>query len=397
MKTRVISLLLAVITLFPVLPLFSSCSDKELESFKGELYAEILPVKDGRDGIITIVHDDGDYATVEYMKRQFEVYEGLCASVAMIANVVVDEKGVEKQAAGKWKTLIDEGGFDIVCHTQSHTWYGFTDNGESGTWPHRDGYNVTYSYAPGHMTNEIVGAAERLSSVFDQKVRCYAIPGFPVADSKYNGRNQTAKDIIASNFVSARHSGGGDVFNGQTVPCLNNLDTLDYYDLHSWSAVIQDDAPDAWKEYVDNAVKYKGWGIFLFHQMVQKETDYQFNVARSKSTALFNYISGYVASGKLWCATFTEAALYTREAKDAEVGVRVSGDGITVMVTDSLDDDIFDMPITVKVQVMSSWKKAEVEYNGEKIIKEVLTDDDGMKYILIDIAPDSGMAVINKK
>ena len=396
MKIKLVSLFLAAVAVFSCVPLFSGCSDRSLESFEGELYVEILPVKDGKKGIITIVHDDGDYDTVQYMKTQFELYEGLSASLAIIANNVVDKNGTEKAAADKWRTLVDEGGFDIVCHTQSHTWYGFTDGGESGTWPHRDGTLQPYSYPAGHMTNEIAGAAERLGEVFGQKVRCYAIPGFPVADSAYNGRNQTAKDIIASNFVAARYSGGSAKFGEITVPCMNSIENPDFYQLNSWTALTTDDAND-WIKYVNQAAEYGGWGIFLFHQMVKTETDYQYNVSRSKTTRLFNHLSGKVVKGDIWCATFTEAALYIQEYKSADVGVRVSGDGIVVSVSDSLDDYTYDTPLTVKVQVMDSWKKVKIEYDGEKLEKEVLTDESGMKYVLVDIIPDRGYALINSK
>ena len=141
---------------------FTSCSDPELEAFTGELYSEILPIKDGAKSIITIVHDDGDYDTVSYMKTHFDTLE-LTASVAMIANKVVDEKGNETKDAEKWKTIIKETGFDIVCHTQNHSFYGMTDAAHSGRYLHRDSNGVwtNYNFPAGNVTNMTAGAAER--------------------------------------------------------------------------------------------------------------------------------------------------------------------------------------------------------------------------------------------
>ncbi len=399
MKKRIISIFLLISTLVSCVMSLASCSDKELEAYTGELYYEILPIKNGANGIITIVHDDGNYDTVAYMKKQFERFEGLNASIAMVADKVVDAEGNEHKDAEKWKKIVKEGNFDIVCHTQSHTWYGFTDDGESGAWPHRDGYSVEYDYAPGHMTNEIVGAAERMREIFkdsDQKVLCYAIPGFAVADNKYSGRNDIAKEIIADNFIAARGSGGKAVYDGVEVKYMNDLDDINYYQLNSLSATTTADYETEWLGYVDAAAEYGGWGIFLFHSMIRVETDYELNVARSKTDALFRHLNNKVKSNEIWCATLTDAVQYTKEYRSATASVSVSGKGISVTVTDELNDYDYDEGLTVKVQVMDSWTSAKVKHNGEKLTLPVHTASDGTKFVYVDVVPDRGAAVINK-
>ena len=163
MKKRLLSLLLAAITIFSATATLTSCSDKELAAFEGELYCEILPIKDGAKGIITIVHDDGDYNTVNYMNTQLGSM-GLTASIAMVANKVVDENGKETKDAEKWKNLIKESGFDIVCHSPNHSFYGLTDEAHSGSYEHRDNGTVEYAFPAGNITNMTAGAAERLNS-----------------------------------------------------------------------------------------------------------------------------------------------------------------------------------------------------------------------------------------
>lgn len=401
MKNRVTSFVLALLTVFSTFTAFfalPSCKDKELEAFSGTLYSEVLPIKDGRRSVVTIIHDDGVLETAQFMKKQFEQF-GLTATFAMIAGRVISADSIETADAAKWKELVKDGGFDIACHTQSHSWYGFGDSGESGIYIDRDGKEIPYSFKAGHMTDEIAGAAERLRDLFSnssQKVCCFAVPGFPTA-AGYDGRTETALEIIENSFVAARNSGGYGSFDGQKVYGLNNIDELDWHSLNSYVTLVSQEYTD-WCNYVDDAVNYGGWGIFLFHAMVDEETDYQYSVAKSKAKKLFSYLYTQCEKNNVWCATFTDAALYLKEAESAEAVVSVSGDGIKVYVTDALDDDeLYDMPLTVKVQVLESWSVVKIKYNGKTEIKDVLTDSDGSKYILVDITPDSGAAVITKK
>lgn len=401
MKKRIPSLLLTAVMIFSTFVSavgLSSCEDKELAAFSGDLHHEILPLKDGCTSVITIIHDDGVIDTVEFMANQFKAYD-LCATVAMIAGRVVDRDGNELSDAGKWKELVSTGYFDIACHTQSHSWYGFGDDGESGIYIDRDGNEIEYSFPAGYMTDEIAGAAERLRTVFSdtsQKVCCFAVPGFATA-SGYNGRTEAALEIIENSFVAARNSGGNGNFDGESVYGLNNISDLDWHSLNSYICLASQTHED-WYEYVDNAVNYGGWGIFLFHAMVDEETDYQYSLAKSKVKKLFSYLSKKVNNDGLWVATFTEAALYIKEVESATASVKVTGSGIEVRVTDDLDDDeLYDQPLTVKVQVLDSWTQVKIKYNKKTEVKDVLTDTDGTKYVLVDVAPDNGAAIINKK
>ncbi|MBQ9115545.1 MAG: hypothetical protein IJY04_00825 [Clostridia bacterium] len=399
MIKKLLSILLAAITLFSATATFTACSDKELAAFEGELYCEILPIKDGAKGIITIVHDDGDYSTVSYMNTQFKSM-GLTASVAMVANKVVDENGKETKDAEKWKNLIKESGFDIVCHSQNHSFYGLTDEAHSGTYEHRDNGTVEYDFPAGNITNMTAGAAERLRKVFkssNQKVCTYAIPGLPVLDSAYNGLNEEASQILADNFIACRYSGGSATYGDVTIPCMNDLSAIDYQRLHSLSTITSGTSEE-WIKYVDDAIQYGGWGIFLMHQIINQETDYIYNVSKEKAVLLFRHIGKKVKAGELWCASLTEAVLYNKELETASAFVETSGKGIAVSVYDDLDDNAtFDQPLTIKVQVLDSWgDTAKVKYDGEKFEVPVYKADDGTKYVMVNVAPDKGVALINK-
>ena len=410
---KTLSLIMAIAMLLCSFAPFISCSkDAELEAFTGELKAEVLPIKDGAKGIITIIHDDGDVATANYMKTQLGSM-GLRASIAMVASKVVDAEGNETKDAEKWKQIVKEGNFDIVCHSQNHDYYGMTDEAHSGKVLHRDATDYkTYSFPAGNITNMTVGAAERLREVFKdsaQKVCTYAIPGLSykevyVGDQLVDfqgGRHEIAMDILADGFVACRWSGGsatyGEGENAVTIKNMNDLANLNWNQLNSYSTVISGTA-EAWMQYIDDAATYGGWGIFLMHQIVNEETDYEYNVSKEKAIKMFRHLGKKVNAGDIWCATFTEAALYLKEIESAWAYVETSGKGISVSVFDDLDDNaLYDQPVTVKVQVLDSWGEfATVKYDGEKLTVPVNTDVDGTKYVLVNVAPDKGSALINK-
>lgn len=410
---KTLSFIMALAMLLCTFSPFISCSnDAELEAFTGELYTEVLPIKDGASGIITIIHDDGDYSTVSYMKTQLGSM-GLRASIAMVASKVVDAEGNETKDADKWKQIVKEGNFDIVCHSQNHDYYGMSDEAHSGKVLHRDATTYKeYNFPAGNITNMTVGAAERLREVFkdsNQKVCTYAIPGLSykevyVGDQLVDfqgGRHDIAMEILANGFVACRWSGGsatyGEGENAVTVKNLNDLSNLNWNQLNSYSTVITGTAEE-WIQHVDDAATYGGWGIFLMHQIINEETDYEYNVSKEKAKKLFNHVSKKVKAGDIWCATFTEAALYLKEIETAWAYVETSGKGIAVSVYDELDDNaLYDQPVTVKVQVLDSWGEfATVKYDGEKLTVPVNTAADGTKYVLVNVAPDKGTAIINK-
>ena len=92
MKLRKI---LGTLMIFTTLFSITSCSGNK------ELTAEILPVKDGKEGIITIVHDDGDLPSATFLKKEFEE-KGLVGNFAMIADRVVTSDGKTTANTRAW-------------------------------------------------------------------------------------------------------------------------------------------------------------------------------------------------------------------------------------------------------------------------------------------------------
>ncbi len=386
---KLTSFLLAMLMFTTSIVGFSSCEEKEV------LNAKVLPVKDGCKGIITIVHDDGDLPSARFLVEEFEKND-LRGNLAPKVERIMKVDGTLTADAEEWKQIMATGLFEMANHTQTHTFYGFTDDGEEGVYLTRAGQEVAYKFEPGHMTEEIIGAAERLREVFpDQRVLTYIIPGFG-NQGEWNGRTEIPMKMIEENFISQRNTGGSADYNGEKIECLNNLDKLNYESLNSMMVNASDDYRIRWFDYVDNTINYGGWGIYCFHNIWEQEVPSGHNVAQSKASELFEYIGDKVAEGSLWCATMEEGTMYTKEASSARVTLEEADGSISVKLHDKLDNELYDMPLTLEVDVYKAWTKAAVTVNGETAVYDVNTRDDGTKYIWFDLVPDSGNAVIAK-
>lgn len=318
---------------------------------------------------------------------------GLVGTLAIIAKNVIGIDDTLTANAAEWQRLVNTGLFDVANHTQTHTWYGFTDKVESGTYTKKNGSTVKYSYPAGHMTNEIVGAAERLRVVFPgQRVLTYVIPGF-TNESKWNGRDELPCEIIRNNFISQRSTSGTGNFDGVLVPRLNKIGDINFESLNCLM-VLSTDTVDGWLEYVDNMLKYNGWGIYCFHNILPKVGSGHY-VLQSDAAILFDYIAEKVKNEGLWCATLTDASLYTKEYQYSTAKANATSTSIEVSITDGLDDEIFNMALTVKIDIPDDW--ATFTLNGKTVTaSDILTDESGNRYIMTDLVPDVETAVLEK-
>ena len=300
---------------------------------------------------------------------------------------IVDESGAEKEVSLIFSYTDEETGREYML---------FGDDGEEGTFIKNTGAVVQYKYEPGHMTSEIIGAAERMREIFPgQRILTYIIPGF-TNQAAYNGRNETAIKMINSAFIGQRNTGGFAKYGDTQVECLNKIGEINFDSINSMMVTANDDYRTRWFDYVDNAINYNGWAVYCFHNIWEVETGVGHNVAQSKASELFTYIAEKVESGELWNATLDQATMYTKEYQSASVTITNDGKTIEVRLHDKLDNKIYDMPLTVKVEVPSKWKTASFDYNDEHYKIPVEKDSSGKTYILVDLIPDTGTAKIAK-
>lgn len=346
--------------------------------------AEIMPIKDGKKSIVTIVHDDGYLDTVKFLNDEF-AKNNLNGTIAMIA------RNVNASNKAQWQAELDKGRLNIANHSYTHNYWGQTDEAESGTL--KDGSN--YSIAAGNMTYEIVKSGEYLRSMFPkERVLCFVKPGFSYPDGKPQV-STAAYEMIGKNYICMRNTGGGI----ETVPAADkyNLKSLMVQANDSYSS-SENHTAAYWKDEVDKTIDKNGWLIFLFHGIVDDSNASGLSVAKSKASILFDYLGEKSATEDVWNAQLDEATLYTEEVKTASVVAKdyTQGEGrMELSVTDKLDDDIYDYPLTIKVKVPSDWDYVKTVQNGTSAIKRAVSDN-GDKYVYADVVPDKGTASLTK-
>lgn len=344
--------------------------------------ASIMPIKNNFKSIVTIVHDDGDLPTVSYLNDAFE-QNNLKGTVAMIASRVNDSN------VAQWQAYFDTGRFNLANHSYTHAYWGQDDTAESGTLSNGSAYSVP----AGMMTNEIITSGEYLREKFpSQRVLAFVKPGF-VYPTGLPQISDKAYKMVRDNYICMRNTGGGI----STVP-PSDWDNLRSLMVQTSSDV---DSPnnhtaEYWIEEVDKTVAQGGWLTFLFHNIVPDEqvTD-GINVAQSKASKLFDALGDRVANGDVWCAYLDEATLYIKESQTASVYAKNYQDAsIGIVVTDKMDDSVYNYPITVKVEVPSAWTNVSVTQNGKVLEVAQTFTENGKTYVYANAVPDAGEATL---
>jgi hypothetical protein len=85
--------------------------------------------------------------------------------------------------------------------------------------------------------------------------------------------------------------------------------------------------------------------------------------------------------------------MYERQSGQVTV-VNSGNDRIQLILSDAMDDAIFDYPLTLKTEVNSEWTEAEVEQNGNKQAVTPVQEGNGY-FVYYDAVPDAGTITIS--
>ena len=137
----------------------------------------------------------------------------------------------------------------------------------------------------------------------------------------------------------------------------------------------------------DNAIAKGGWSSFCIHAIVDDVANNSGEGGHYISKAQADRLFGYTESlgDRVWVATLTDAMLYHFEWSTAKVTSSYEDGKISVTLTDNENDEVFNMPLTIKVRVPGTWSVAT---DGTRLY-EILTDSYGNKYILAEVAPET--------
>ena len=373
---------------------------------KIRLSADAQKIKDGKKAAIVFIHDDGYRGTIAWLNTMFPKYN-INGTIALWGKYAVPIEE-DEEYHNWWIDNVDEKErWNIASHSKNHEYLGQTDEAESGVLKNGNEYN----YAAGHLTEQIAGERERINSIFpNQRVLAFIKPGTSTPEGLPQV-SETAEKMIKEHYIAMRNTGGG----------VDTLPPEDIYSVKSLMATSRNEYDDVennhtseyWISYMDSAIEQNGLLTYLFHG-IEDETGARWNtLAKSRTEMLLSAIGDRLEAGIIWNGKFDEVMQYTQEF-NAITGVwaenNPSDEYISVKVTDSISKidpdlkdgkfaglDMFDYPITVKVELPYGWEYAKLtqEYNSRVEILKPFTED-GVRYVYANVVPDQEPAIICK-
>lgn len=374
--------------------------------------------KGGASGVITLTQDDADLATAKIIDKLFkEEYTDLKLTFSIIVDRLVtlskkvnedgsfiyiqDEEGnylyTTKSAYEEWKKIVGDGSqFNVASHTMTHYYFG-KDN--EGGWEDSNGDGTLDKYyAPNNVTIEVDVSGQILRVLFEgQEVLGFIIAGVS------KDQTQFTKDYMnmTEEYEALRHT-----FYGINDPSNINWRQMNSYSIkhcetskfastnaQSTYNQVKDVDIDKWRDYIDQTIEQKGWGIFTMHKVIKDGASATgFYIYEFQFRALCDYIREKTESGELWCATYDESIKYVKQMQNSTVtAVNHNDEFIEVELRDTLDDSKFDMQLTVRVEIPDEWDTAVAD--GKSL--NVYEDEKG-KFVCLDVMANVGSVAITE-
>ncbi len=183
---------------------------------------------------------------------------------------------------------------------------------------------------------------------------------------------------------------GGRICSGEIV----SANPKDFFNLSSILVGSQSsiNSADKLNEKVNEAKSKNGWCVFLIHGI-----DNDGGYSSIQSTELDKNLS-YLNENNtdFWVTTFVGAIKYIKERSCISIQETfINPDSIEVVVSDTLDNNVYNVPITIKRVVPADWTSAKVyvDNNPVKCSYKVLND---IKYVIFDVVPDTQKVAIVK-
>ncbi len=129
------------------------------------------------------------------------------------------------------------------------------------------------------------------------------------------------------------------------------------------------------------------WGVFVFHGIGGQWL--------SITTQTLDELASYLKEhSEIWTATFGDVVRYIQESK--ALGVQTGGSGFQFLLTWPLDARIYDLPLTLKWTLPSSWKSCSAEADGRPLAISA-TAKSGFEAVLVDVPPQTKRLLFREK
>jgi hypothetical protein len=146
----------------------------------------------------------------------------------------------------------------------------------------------------------------------------------------------------------------------------------------------------------DQASSQGGWGVYLLHGVGQEPSQYS-NCSPVNSDALKGCLESLDKNrNTVWVETFGNVARYIIERNAVSIAKKDSSEkGITISVTDTKPDSIFNFPLSIRRPLPEGWTTAVVTQKGKQVSDTIVTVN-SKKYVMFQAVPDGGDVLISQ-
>lgn len=142
-----------------------------------------------------------------------------------------------------------------------------------------------------------------------------------------------------------------------------------------------------------SAISAKGWAVLLFHGIDNDGGYSPFPLTELRKN--LEYMKKN--ESRIWVATFADASRYVRERDALNVKeLKLASDCITLEVSDTLDNALFNHAVSLSRSLPANWTDAEVTQNGKSVASKLIEVGTSRK-VQFDVVPDAGEVKILKR
>lgn len=235
-------------------------------------------------------------------------------------------------------------------------------------------------YTPEMFEHEIADAAGQITNlVNDHRGLTFAYPCGNMSFGK--PQDEVKNAALFMRYVSENSFGARGVGVGPANP--DELNVLDVNDL----------GPTAGKEFPElldlgqPAFQSRNWGIYCFHGV---GGDW-LSITPQALDELSAYLERHT---EIWTATFGDVLRYIQERKAASIQVRKSDENsVTVAMQWPMDKQIFDLPLTLQVELPPDWSAVHIRGDGRQLSAKILPQANST-VVLVDVPAQTQLLTI---
>jgi len=217
---------------------------------------------------------------------------------------------------------------------------------------------------------EIKEAIEFLRQTFpDQRVNTFAAP--------YNTVNDSFIKYLDDYAIGCRIGSNGEQgFLGKST---------DMYRVKSVSLNQNTDFKSVHYQ-IDSLVKSGAWVVQLVHTVTQGQPYESVGISKATLDEHCAYLYNSY-NGSVWFASFQDVAMYALQHKNVKITtIDLTGDKMVFNVSTTLDTQVYNVPMSVKVYLPSFASSAYALVNGERQELEIKTDGANKYACVLDVS-----------